>query len=160
MNFIKTLGIQVYTAIAGATGKEAAAGGIFSAISTSIIAALGGWNITLQLLLFLMVFDFATGFLAALKAKSINSDIMLWGGVRKAIVLVVIALAGLLDAFFIKHGLMANPLIQTAAYFFYLGREGLSLVENLGKLNVLVPDIVKDKLAQLKSKEGGNSEQR
>lgn len=157
MSFIKTLGIQVYTAIAGATGKETIAGGVFATLGTSVIAALGGWNVTLQLLLFLMLFDFATGFLAALKAKTINSDIMLWGGVRKVIVLVVIALAGLLDAFFIKHGLMANPLIQTAAYFFYLGREGLSLIENLGKLNVLVPDIVKDKLAQLKGKGDSNA---
>lgn len=159
MNFIKTLGLQVITAVAGASGKEAAAGGIVAATGTGVIALLGGWNITLQLLLFCMVFDFITGILAARKNKTIDSDVMLWGGVRKIIVLAVIALAGLLDLFFMGHGLLANPLIQTASYFFYLGREGLSLIENLGKLNVLVPDVIKDKLAQLKNKEGGSNEQ-
>src|SRR5690606_24641134 len=159
MSFIKTFGIQVFTAIAGTNGKEAVAGGIFAAAGTWVISLLGGWNITLQLLLFLMVFDFITGILAAGKNKSIDSDVMLWGGVRKIIVLAVVALAGLLDTFFMSHGLTANPLIQTASYFFYLGREGLSLVENLGKLNVLVPDAVKDKLAQLKGTKGDNHEQ-
>lgn len=157
MNFIKTLGIQVFTAIAGASGRETAAGGVFAAIATYTVSLLGGWNVTLQLLLFLMVFDFLTGFLAAKKSKTIDSDVMLWGGVRKIIVLGVIALAGMLDAFFISHGLISTTLIQTAAYFFYLGREGLSLVENLGKLNVLVPDVVKDKLAQLKGKGDSNA---
>lgn len=144
----------MFTAIAGASGKETAAGGIFAATVTYFISLLGGWNITLQLLLFCMVFDFLTGFLAARKNKNVDSDVMLWGGVRKIIVLGVIALAGLLDTFFMGHGLLANPLIQTATYFFYLGREGLSLVENLGKLNVLVPDVIKDKLAQLKEPTG------
>lgn len=157
MEFIKTLGIQIFTAITGASGKEAAAGGVFAAVATYIVSLLGGWNITLQLLLFLMLFDFATGLLAAIKSKSVDSDVMLWGGVRKIVVLAVVALAGLLDSFFMSHDLTAMAIVQTATYFFYLGREGLSLVENLGKLNVLVPDVVKDKLAQLKGKGEGNA---
>lgn len=150
MEFIKTLTSQALTAVVGVNGKEAAVGGIFAAVGTMAIAALGGWGITLKLLLFCMLFDYATGVLAAWKNGKMNSDVMFWGGIRKAIVLGVIALAGFLDQMFIESGLLGNPIIQTASYYFYLSREGLSLIENLGKLNVLVPDAIKDKLAQLK----------
>ena len=136
----------VITAAAGATGKEAAAGGTIAAIGTGLAAALGGWDIALQILLYCMALDYATGFLAALKEKRVDSDVMFWGGVRKFVVLSVIALAVMLDRYFGNPA----PVLETIAFYFYLGREGLSIVENLGKLNILVPDNLKDKLQQLK----------
>lgn len=147
---VKQLLSTVVTAAAGASGKEAAFGGVIAAAGTTIAAALGGWDIALKILIFAMVFDYITGLLAAVKEKRVDSDVMLWGGIRKLVVGGVIAFAVLLDQFFGNDA----PVLRTIAFYFYLGREGLSIVENLGKLNILVPDGVKDKLQQLKGKEG------
>lgn len=147
---IKHLVSTVSTAALGASGKETALGGAIAAIGTALAAVLGGWDISLQILLYAMVLDYATGFLAAAKEKRIDSDVMLWGGVRKVVVLGVIGLCVKLDTLLGYE----TPILRTAAFYFYLGREGLSIVENLGKLNVLVPDAVKERLQQLK---GGSS---
>ncbi|REK69352.1 phage holin family protein [Paenibacillus paeoniae] len=146
---IKQLLSTAITAAAGASGKEAAFGGVIAAVGTTIAAALGGWDVALKILLFAMVFDYVTGVLAAVRDKRLDSDIMLWGGIRKLVVGGVIAFAVLLDQFFGNDA----PVIRTIAFYFYLGREGLSIVENLGKLNILVPPGIKDKLQQLKGKE-------
>lgn len=136
----------ISTAAVGTTWKETALGGVVAAFGTAIAALLGGWDITLQILLYAMAFDYVTGFLAAAKEKRIDSDIMLWGGVRKVVVLGVIGLCVQLDALFGYE----TPVLRAASFYFYIGREGLSIIENLGKLNVLVPDVVKDRLQQLK----------
>lgn len=143
---IKQLVTTVITAAAGASGKETVFGGGIAVLGV-IAAALGGWDIELQILLYCMVFDYITGVLAAWKLKKVDSDVMLWGGVRKLVVLGVIALCVLLDQYFGNN--IPVPL-EAAAFYFYLGREGLSIVENLGKLNILVPEGVKEHLQQLK----------
>lgn len=146
---IKEFATTVITAAAGTSGKEAIFGGLFAVAGTCITVALGGWDIALQILLYCMFFDWVTGFLAAWKEKKIDTDVMLWGGVRKVVVLGVIALCVMMDRYFGNE----SPVLETIAFYFYLGREGLSIVENLGKLNILVPDGVKDRLQQLKGVE-------
>ena len=143
---IKNLLSTIMTAAIGSSEKEAAIGGFFAAIGTTLATALGGWDIALKILLYAMLFDYATGLLAAVKGHVLNSDVMYWGGVRKAVVLGVVGLCVMLDQLFGYD----DPVIRTGAVIFYLAREGLSIVENLGKLNVLVPDIVKERLQQLK----------
>jgi len=140
------IGNLLLTAAIGANDKETLAGGVIAVIGTTIAASLGGWDTALKLLVWAMIIDYATGVLGALKGKKkLDSDVMFWGGIRKAVVLVVVALAVMLDQF------MGNdsPVFRTIAMYFYIGREGLSIVENLGKLNVPVPGVIKDKLQQL-----------
>jgi toxin secretion/phage lysis holin len=146
---IKQFFTTIITAAAGTSGKEAAFGGIIAAVGTGLAAALGGWDIALQILLYCMLFDYVTGFLAAWKTKTIDSDVMLWGGIRKFVVLGIIALCVMMDEYFGNQ----SPVLETIAFYFYLGREVLSMVENLGKLNILVPDGIKDRLQQLKGVE-------
>ncbi|WP_336774217.1 phage holin family protein [Paenibacillus sp. MMO-58] len=143
---IKQLLLNISTAAVGSGPKESLLGGIFAIVVTTITAALGGWDVALQALLFAMAFDYVTGLLAAIKDKRVDSDAMLWGGVRKIVVLGVIALTVKFDVLFGYQ----EPVLRTIAFYFYLGREGLSIVENLGKLNILVPQAIKDRLNQLK----------
>lgn len=159
MEFTKTLVSQSISALIGANGKETFFGVIFATIGTSFVTSLGGWGGALKLLLFLMVFDYATGLLSGIKDNNLNSDIMFWGAIRKIIVLGVIIGAGLVDTYAIERGMLDNPVIQTGSFYFYIGREILSNFENLGKLNILIPDNWKAKLAQVKStqKQGDNN---
>jgi len=142
---IKQIGMTLMTAAVGASGKEAAAGGIAAAVGTTIAASLGGWDIALRLLIICMVLDYVTGLLGAIKQRKVDSEIMFWGGIRKGIVLAVILLAVQLDEF-MGNG---SPVFRTIALYFYIGREGLSIIENLGVLNVLVPGAIKERLQQL-----------
>src|SRR5690348_12081106 len=108
--------------------KEFSLSAVIAIVATFISMFLGGWDIALKVLVFCMVTDYVTGLLGAIKTHTVNSEIMFWGGIRKAIILVVIALAVMLDQ------LVNNPtpVFRTIAIYFYVSREGLSVVENIG----------------------------
>ncbi|MFB6364232.1 holin family protein [Paenibacillus elgii] len=140
--------------LSGATfgsGKEAGFGGVVAAAGTSISAFLGGWDTALELLVYLMVADYLTGLLGAVKNKNVNSEVMFWGGIRKGIVLGVVALASMCDQFVGGD----SPIFRTMALYFYAGREGLSVVENLGVIGVQLPSGLTKFLEQLKQKGQG-----
>ena len=117
-------------------------------VGTTLSAALGGWDIAMKLLVFLMVFDYITGFLGAVKTHSVDSEVMFWGGLRKGIILAVIIVAILLDE---RVG-NTDPLFRTMAIYFYTGREGISVIENLGILGVYLPPGITKALKQLQKK--------
>lgn len=133
--------------------KENFMGLIFSTIATIGTAYLGGWDIALRILVFCMIADYVTGVLGAIRTKTLNSEVMFWGGIRKAVIFVVIALAVMLDEYVGDQ----SPIFRTMAIYFYVGREGISIVENLGVLNVPLPSFVKKILEQLQEKGDGSN---
>lgn len=130
-------------------GSEGAGiSGIVAFVGTVATAFFGGWDKPLQLLLYLMAADFILGILAAAKAQKINSKVMFWGGVNKLLVLLLVALAVRMDCALP----LSEPYIRTAVIFFYCGREGLSLVENYGKMGMPLPSFIVKLLEQIKEK--------
>ena len=123
---------------------------IFSAIGTIITAQLGGWDMLIQILVFFVILDYITGVLSGIKNKKLSSDIMYWGGIRKAITLVVIMIAVMFDSMLNN----SEPVFRTIALYFYIGREGLSIIENLGTLGVPLPAFIKSTINQI-VKRGG-----
>lgn len=150
---LKTAGTYLLSAATG-NGKEAGAGGIVAIIGTIATAYLGGWDTALQLLTWLMITDYVTGVLGAFKTKKFNSDVMFWGGVRKGIVLLVIMLAVKVDMF-VGDG---APVFRTLAMYFYIGREGLSVIENFGTIGVPLPEALRKTFVQLQEKGGDGNE--
>lgn len=116
-----------------------------AAIGTFFNAFLGGWDKMVQALVWFMAIDFLLGIIAALKAGKGNSKIMLWGGVNKILVLSMVGVAVILDSII---G-MPEPYIRTVVIWFYIGREGLSLVENYGKMGMPLPKFIKNMLQQI-----------
>ncbi|NOU68403.1 holin [Paenibacillus sp. LMG 31461] len=145
---VRLLATNLYSAAAGATEREFIFSGFVAAVGTFIAAALGGWDVSLKLLAYMMFADYVTGVLGAIKCKNVNSDVMFWGGIRKGIVMLVIFLAVHLDQFIGGNA----PIFRTLAIYFYAGREGLSLIENFGVLGVPWPPAIKNALEQLKQK--------
>ncbi|RNB90146.1 holin [Brevibacillus nitrificans] len=135
----------IITAAIGANGKEATVGGMVAIVGSAMSVFLGGWDITLKLLIYAMIADYATGLLGAVKQKKVNSEVMFWGGVRKGVILLVIGLAVMLDQ------LMGNdsPVFRTLALYFYIGREGISILENFGHIGVAYPAFFKQIMEQL-----------
>lgn len=121
---------------------------IITSVCTVMSACLGGWDIALKVLIAFLIIDYVTGFLGAIKNKNVNSEVMFWGGVRKGIILVVIALAVLLDEMLGN----VDPVVRTLAIYFYVAREGVSLTENLGILGVPLPPGISKVLSQLQEK--------
>ena len=65
--------------------------------------------------------------------------------------LCMVAIATIVDRIAGETGL-----IRTLIIYYLVANEGLSILENLGEMNILVPKILKDKLEQLR--DGDKSE--
>jgi len=132
--------------------KEFEWGVVGAAAGTIVSAWLGGWDVALQALVAFMVVDYLTGVLAAIKQRRLSSEVMFWGGLRKGIILLVLAMAVILDR------LVGNedPIFRTLAIYFYVAREGLSILENLGLLGVPLPDFLRRVLEQLNDDKNQN----
>jgi toxin secretion/phage lysis holin len=129
-------------------GRGSGFSAVLAAIGTGLNVWLGGFDNMVQALVAFMAVDFLLGFLAAGKAGKIDSHIMFWGGVNKLLVLVMVGVGVILD------GLIGTnePYIRTAVIWFYIGREGLSVVENYGKMDLPLPKFIKTALEQLKQR--------
>ncbi|CAM4187109.1 phage holin family protein [Paenibacillus alkaliterrae] len=143
---------NISAAAVGSNERESAIG-VIVAIIGAAGTALGGWDKGMIILIILMAGDYITGVLGAIKTKTVNSDVMYWGGIRKIVVLFVIYLAYAIDGWMHPDA----PIFRTLAIYFYVGREGLSVIENLGTLNVPLPQKMKDVLQQLNEKGEGKS---
>jgi len=147
MAYLKFYINNILAAAVGSNFKDTAAG-FFAATIGYMGSVLGGWDKGMTILIILMIGDYVTGLLGAIKTRTLNSDVMYWGGIRKIVVLFVIALATAFDGWMNPDTLV----YRTIAIYFYIGREGLSIIENLGVLNVPLPQKLKNVLHQLNDK--------
>jgi len=130
--------------------KEFSFNTLIAGAGTITSAWLGGWDKALNVLVVMMVLDYAIGCLGAVKLAKLNSEVMFWGGIRKISILTVVALAVLFDQ------MLGNPdpILRTLAIYFYAAREGVSVTENLGILGVPLPPGIARVLEQLQDKGG------
>lgn len=120
----------------------------FSFLSTSLIYLLGGWDIAIQSLLIVIILDYLTGISKSYVSKKLNSNKGLKGIVKKLCMLCMVAVACIVDRVAGETGL-----IRTLIIYYLVANEGLSIIENLSEMNILVPKILKDKLEQLRDGE-------
>lgn len=100
----------------------------------------------LHLLLLLMVLDIVTGIFKAVKNKNLWSRKSLFGYARKLLVLVMIIVANVID-----QVLHLDGALTYATLLFYLANEGLSIIENMAQLGILVPQNLAEKLKHIES---------
>lgn len=123
-----------------------------AAVGSALTGALGGWDAALQLLLAMMAADYLTGVLVAAvwkrsgKSRSgrLDSRAGFKGLCRKGAVFVLVWVGAMLD------GAMGMAYVRTAVCLFFVGNEGLSLLENLGLMGVPFPRFLKDALEALR----------
>lgn len=111
----------------------------------------GGVDLVLKTLLLFMFLDYITGLICATKDKCLSSAIGFNGILKKVMILIVVAVAVNVDGVIDTGGVTRSLVI-----FFYVSMEGISILENAARMNVGVPDELKDKLLQLK--DGGKKE--
>ena len=95
--------------------------------------------------------DYITGVMAAYSQKQLSSAIGFKGIAGKIMIFALVGVANVIDNLLFGHA----DTLRTAVICFYVANESLSIIENAIKLNVPIPDTLKDKLAQL---HGGKSE--
>ncbi|MGE8037762.1 hypothetical protein B1B04_12455 [Lysinibacillus sp. KCTC 33748] len=122
---------------------------ILALTGTSLSFLIGGWHVSLTVLVVFMVIDIVTGVIVSLVQKRLSSKIAFVGFLKKATIMIVIVLANLLDVL-TASGI---PVFRTMAIYFYIGMEGLSITENLARIGVPLPKGVKERLLQLANEE-------
>lgn len=128
-------------------GPEIEWGAAVSCVGT-IFSYLVGWNTVIEALLVAMAIDYITGILAAYinPNMQLNSQRGFKGICKKIVILLLVALAHELDR------ATGQPAVQQLVVWFFLGNEGLSIIENAAKAGLSVPARLKDTLEQLTNK--------
>jgi len=127
---------------------------IIAAFGGFLAYYLGGFNSLLTALITLIVIDYITGITAAWYEKKLNSYVGFRGIVKKVMMLFLVAVAVQIDIVTKTNGLM-----RSAVICFMLANEGLSILENLTRMDIGIPPIIKDALQSLKQKGGGEKKE-
>lgn len=112
---------------------------------TAVANFLGGWDMTLSVLILFMTLDYMTGITRAFKDKELSSAVGIDGILKKMMILFVVAVAVGID-----NVTGAQGLIRQASVWFYIGMEGISILENAARIGVPIPEKIKDALLQIK----------
>lgn len=127
-----------------------------------VLTAIGGWlgwylggcDGLLYALIAFVVVDYITGVMCAIVDKKLSSAVGFKGIFKKVLIFILVGIANILDT----NVIGAGSVLRTAAIFFYLSNEGVSLLENAAHLGLPVPNAIKEVLQQLheRAETGGN----
>ena len=123
--------------------------GVVAIVGTALTWLFGAWDTVLMVLVCFMALDYCTGVVRAFINKEVSSDIGLKGIARKAVILILLIVAVLLDRL-LNTG---TWVFRTIVCYFYIANEGISLLENCAGLGLPVPESIQNALIQLKDGE-------
>jgi toxin secretion/phage lysis holin len=110
---------------------------------------LGGFDGFLYALLAFVVIDYLTGLMVAVLEKKLSSEVGFRGIFKKVLIFSLVGIGNMVDVYLLKNG----SAIRTAVISFYLSNEGISILENTGKIGLPVPGKLKNILEQLREDE-------
>ena len=119
--------------------------------STVIVFMLGEVNEAMQAFIVLMIIDYLTGVRKAWKTASLSSKIGSKGLEKKLRIILVIAVAHLVDKILGVPD-SSKLSLKFAMLLAYSCNEALSILENLRAVGTWVPNMLKDKLEQVRGK--------
>ncbi len=108
----------------------------------------GGNDGLLYALIVFVVVDYVTGVLCAVAEKNLASSIGFRGIFQKVMIFLLVGIANVLDT----KILGASAMLRSAVIFFYVANEGISILENAGRMGLPVPEKMKGVFRQLHDK--------
>ena len=119
-------------------------GAVVSAAGTAF-SYVCGWDGAIEALLFLMLIDYISGVMAAYinPNLSLNSQRGFKGICKKIMIMLLVAVAHIVDR------AVGQAMAQAIVVWFFIGNEGLSIIENAAKAGLPVPEKLKQTLEQL-----------
>lgn len=127
---------------------------ILGGIITAVSGFLGGMDGIMYTLLAFISIDYVTGVMAAAKKRELSSEVGFWGIVKKVCMIVLVGVAHFIDVYVMRSG----DIFRAAVALYYIGNEGLSLLENIECLGVKLPGRLVDALRQIRDENEGGSE--
>lgn len=133
---------------------ETTVGAITGGLGVLTTYLFGEWNNALDLLVFAMVADYVTGITAAF----INDDMLLnsrrgfAGILKKLMILMLVSMAHFMDT------AAGQNVICIAVTWFFIGNEGLSVIENAAKAGLPIPTKLRVTLEQLAAEKSDKRE--
>lgn len=107
----------------------------------------------LTILAAVMIIDYVTGLIVAACGRSkktetggLSSKVGFVGLAKKGLIFIIVTLATLLD----KATGTGKFVFQTVALLYYIGNEGLSILENAALMGVPFPERIRDALEEIK----------
>mgnify|MGYP000295208976 CR=1 FL=1 len=88
---------------------------------------------------------YITGVMCAISDQKLSSAVGFKGICRKVLIFLMVGIANIMDV----HVIGTGSVLRTAAIFFYISNEGISLLENASHLGLPVPAKIKAVLEQL-----------
>lgn len=101
----------------------------------------------LSVLIYLLLADYITGVSVAFVQKNIKSSIGKKGIFEKFGIIICVFVCALIDSLELN-----DVQIQPLVVLFFIANESISIFENLGKLNVPIPNFLINRLKDLKEK--------
>lgn len=131
---------------------------LIGAVGGVVVAALGGWDYAMQLLIISMCVDYISGILVAAiwhksnksKDGSLESRAGFKGLVRKGMMLLLVLVAHHLDL------VIHTQYVRDAMVIGFSTNEILSILENLGLMGIQYPKQIVQALEVLKKQPGGD----
>ncbi len=129
----------------------------------SVLANLfGGWDVALQVLVFLMTADYISSLVMAGVFKrspksetgALESRAGFKGLVRKGGILLVVLVAVKLDE------ITGAAYIRTAVCVYFVANEGLSVAQNLGLMGIPLPGFLRKILEAMRDKDSSGEEKK
>jgi len=108
---------------------------------------LGGFDALIYALIAFVSIDYITGVWLAVLEKKVSSDIGFRGISKKVMIFVLVALGNIIDQLVIGNGSTLRSMI----IMFYLSNEGVSIMENAGRMGLPLPRKLKEALQKLDS---------
>lgn len=124
---------------------------VLAGIGTWLVYLWGGFDVAMQCLLVAIFLDYISGIIKAFVRKELSSSIGFKGIVKKVGVLVIVALAVLIDRVTGESGA-----IRTLVIYYFVANEGLSIIENAGKAGLPIPHSIREALEALKKQGDDN----
>lgn len=130
-------------------GEQIGLKSVVAAVASAAVFLWGKWDGLMTILLVLIGIDYLTGVIASIVHKDLSSKVGYIGISRKVLILMMVSVSHQMDLL-----LGGSELIRNGAIFFYCANELLSITENVGRVGLPVPEVLKQAIQTLKSKEG------
>lgn len=100
-------------------------------------------------LITLICLDYITGLIVGAAQHRLNSQTSFVGLCKKALILIIVAVAHIIDSQVLGG---SSSVFRSAACGLYIANEGLSILENAGKIGMPMPKKLRNILEQLRDK--------
>lgn len=106
--------------------------GVLAGVSGVLSYIFGPWDAMIMVLIAVVALDYITGVAYAAVSKTLSSVIGFKGLLKKVFIFVLVALSTMLD----KLVPATNGAVRSAVCMFYIANEGLSILENAGRIGL------------------------